>query len=180
MPTYIAEMERQQGEIVGSLPRIRGYQRSIEFEKWPETQLPCLLIISTGLIREPIREGKGKYRAHWGISVGVITSAATEARTRFLSQLYIAAVRAVLVQQKSWGGLLTGVTWLHESYEQIASEDERSVGAAMAVFDAEVLDVVTMQAGPAAPLVPQLDPNDPWDEDPIISTHENEVQLEGV
>jgi hypothetical protein len=61
MPTYLAEAERQTGRVVGSLPVIRGWTVATTFDKWPEDQLPAIVLISPGLASPPDADGSGEY-----------------------------------------------------------------------------------------------------------------------
>src|SRR5262245_7939817 len=77
VPTYPAELERQTEREPGSLPVPRAWTTATSFDKWPEDQLPAVLVISPGLLEPPNGEGDGSYRAKYSLGIGVITSART-------------------------------------------------------------------------------------------------------
>lgn len=163
--TYLAEAERQSGRTVGSLPRIRAWTTAPDFEKWPEDQLPCVLLISPGLAVPPVPEGNGRYRAQFSLGLAAIVSTAKMDETAALAKLYCAVHRACLLQHQSLEGFAAGVTWLDENYDDLPSIDDRSLGAGQAIFAVEVDGISTRWNGPTTP---DSEPPDP-DTDPIPS-----------
>lgn len=151
MATYLGELERRTGRAAGSLPLPRSYVTVNDFTRWPEDQLPAVIIVSPGLAAEPTRRGSGDYHASWVIDVGVIVSAATHAATRDLAKLYALAVRAALLQHRSLGGNATNVDWLDESYDDLPPEPERTLAAGLGRFHVAVDGVVNTDAGTARP-----------------------------
>jgi hypothetical protein len=151
LPTYVWELERQQGRDPDSVPMLRGVPLvSNDFEKWPEDQLPCMMIVATGLSDVPQREGSSAYRARWAIAVGVIASARTQAATNDLAKFYGAAVRAAMIQHRGLGGFARGVEWLDERYDDIVADDLRSLASATLVFEVELAEVIR-STGPKVP-----------------------------
>lgn len=172
LETYIAEMERQQGRVVESVPLPRTINVMNGFEKWPEDQLPCLLIVSTGLIEEPMRLGDGTYWAKWDLVIGAITSARTQAESWDLAKLYGAAIRALILQNQTLGGFSRGCDWITERYDDLSIEDHRSLASATVAFSVEVESVVR-DAGPSTvPIDPYASP------DPLAIVSVTDVVLE--
>lgn len=169
--TYLAEAERQTGREVGSLPRVRTWTTSPDFEKWPEDQLPCVLLISPGLVDPPDADGAGKYRARFSLGIANIASTATADETADVAKLYCAAHRTCLLQHPSLDGFAAGVTWLDENYDDLPFDDTRSLGAGKAIFAVEVRDISTRYRGPQDP-VPDLEP---IPEDPTATSYEIET-----
>jgi len=178
-PTYLAEMERQLGLDSKSLPHIRAWTRINEFEKWPEDQLPTVLLICPGLAEPPIKDGSGAYRAKWALGVAVVVSASTERATRNIAGIYSAAIRATLLQHRSLGGQALGVDWTDERYDDLPSEDSRSLAAARQVFVVEVADVTNAKLGPDEVLVDHHDPYPPDSVVPDLEHVSNTFELEG-
>jgi hypothetical protein len=165
--TYLAEAERQTGRTVGSLPRVRAWTTAPDFEKWPEDQLPCVLLISPGLAEPPNVRGTGNYRARFSLGIAVIVSAARMDDTAALAKLYCATLRACLLQHQSLEGFAAGVTWLDENYDDLPSIDDRSLGAGQAIFAVEVDGISTRWNGPTSPdSEPPEPPTDPIPADP--------------
>lgn len=177
--TYLAEVERQRGIEAGALQRPRAFLRVPTFDKWPEDQLPAVLIVSVGLAEVPLRVGAGPFRARWQMGLGCICSARTQTESHAMAMLYTAALRALFVQRPSLEGRARGVVWQDETYEdQLEYDDTRSLSAGIAQFTVEVDDVVTANAGPVTPDQP-LDPDTlPWPEDVDVQTTDVQIERE--
>lgn len=149
MGTYLAEVERQSG--LAPLPPVRSWTSHNEFDKWPEEQIPCVLIVSPGLAGAPVKDGDGTYRASWSLGVAVIVSGASRDDTNHLAKLYSAAVRAILLQHPGLADDCRGVTWVDERYDDLPPEDGRTLAAGQNVFAIEYTNVLNSRLGPAAP-----------------------------
>ncbi len=174
--TYLAEVERQHNLAAGALQRPRAWLVAPSWDKWPEDQVPAVVVQSVGLAEPASREGRGAYRARWQVGVGCIVSARTQAETHRMAQLYVAAHRALLIQRPSLGGRAEGVVWQDEDYTQLVYDDLRSLGMGAATFSVEVADVTSWGVGPTSPSEP-LDPDTaPWPLWPTVQTHEETVE----
>lgn len=173
--TYIAEVERQQELDAESLPPIRNYTTvGSGIEKWPEDQLPMLLIMSTGLAEPPKREGRGLYRASWNCGIAAITAgggADPADSAKRTAGYYQGAVRAAMLQHPSLGGFAAGVTWVDERYDELPVEQSRSMAAASGFFRIEVEGVADSTGGVATV------PDNPYDSPPDLPTAD-ELELE--
>lgn len=129
----------------------RGYVRTTTFEKWPEDQLPLVIVISPGIIEPPLKQGDGKYRANWLVGAACMVSARTEDETRKMARDYGALIRATLLQTPSLGGFARGVTWIDETYDQVEVRDRRTLASAEATIHVEVGDVVDARELPFMP-----------------------------
>lgn len=168
--TYLAEAERQREREPKSLPRIRGWTVAPDFEKWPEDQLPCVLLVCPGLAEQPMPNGGGVYRAKYALGLAVIVSAATMSDTAELAKLYVACMRAALLQHSSLEGFAIGVDWLDENYDDLPSDDDRSLGAGQAVFAVELDAFARRWNGPVTPSEPPPVDTDPLPVDPTVQT----------
>jgi hypothetical protein len=167
--TYIAECERQRGRPPGSLPRIRGWTVASEFEKWPEDQLPCVLLVSPGLAEAPTPDGGGFFRAKFTLGLAVIVSTATANDTADLAKLYCAAMRAAILQHQSLEGFARGIEWLDENYDDLPSVDTRSLGAGQAIFAVEIDGFARRWNGPTTPGEPPDPDTTPLPTDPTAT-----------
>jgi hypothetical protein len=165
--TYIAEAEDAHGITRCSLERVRAWVIGPTLDKWPEDQLPAVVIASPGLAPPPRRNGEGYYRATWRIELGVVCAARTQARSRELSALYLRAHMAIVAQKQSLESFADGVAWLDESYTQLDYDDVRSLYSGSAVFAIDVEDVLSTDAGPTEP-DPQADECVPWAPWPLV------------
>jgi hypothetical protein len=173
--TYLAEAERQRGYAPASLPRIRGWATAHDFEKWPEDQLPCVLLVSPGLAEAPEPAGTGVYRVHFALGVATIVSARTMDETAALAKLYCAAIRACILQHQSLEGFAAGVEWLDETYDDLESIDARSLGAGQAIFSVTVDGFARRWNGPKTPSDPPAPDTAPLPEDPVATAVETVV-----
>jgi hypothetical protein len=171
LSTYLAEVERQHGYSGHDLPRPRAWALGPSFDKWPEDQLPGVLVSSRGVPAPPQKDGEGYVRARWLVEPGVVCSARTQAESHALAMLYGAALRWTLTQRPSVGGHAEASDWLGESYDDLGYDDSRSLYAVRETFAVEVVDVMLGDAGPTAPEVP-FTPDDtlPWPPDQEVAT----------
>jgi hypothetical protein len=172
--TYIAELERQHGITACSIARVRGWSLAPSFDKWPEDQVPGVLVVSTGAAA-PIRHGDGTYRATWAVELGCVVSAQTQQLSRELAMLMLSAHKAIIVQRPSLEGFADGTRWLAESYTALPFDDTRSLYAASATLAIDVEDVLTSLAGPVTPDNPPADPCAPFAPWPTVETVDVEV-----
>jgi hypothetical protein len=173
--TYLAECERQRGFAPGALQRVRGWATAADFEKWPEDQLPCVLLVSPGLTESPVVASATEYRAKFSLGIAAIVSARTMDETAALAKLYVAACRACVLQHQSFEGFAAGVEWLDETYDDLDSIDTRSLGAGQAIFAVHVDGFARRWNGPKTPNDPPAVDTDPLPDDPTVSTVETTV-----
>jgi hypothetical protein len=166
--TYLAECERQRAMTPGALPRIRSWTTAPDFETWPEDQLPCVLLVSPGLADAPLPDGAGVYRAKFTLGVAVIVSTARMDETARLAKLYVAAMRAAILQHQSLEGFASGIEWLDENYDDLPSIDDRSLGAGQAIFAVQVDGFARRWNGPKTPQDPPDPDTDPLPTDPYV------------
>jgi hypothetical protein len=155
LPDYLAEVCRQRERAPDDLPTPRAWVVSSDVEKMPEDQTPAVIVASPGMTDAPRADGLGSYVARWRIGIAVHLSARGNALSLRLVRLYIAAVRALVVQQQALDGLdLRRIDWLDERYDTLPSIDDRTVCTALVELAVEVADVTTRHAGPLAPILP--------------------------
>lgn len=165
MPTYIRELERQYGRTLGLIPPPRMYTNRNRFEAFPEDQMPLCIVVSSGLVDTPLKEGDGTYRAWFSLGVGFLASAKDEDAATFLSKFYAAAGRAVLLQKPSLGGFASGTEWIDETYDdEVITEDERTMKATYLIFRVLLDKLVARYGGPVEPVAPNpaTQPGSQW------------------
>lgn len=178
LSTYLAETERQHGIVAGKTPRPRGWAIGPSFDKWPEDQVPGILVVSPGTSAAPIKDGGGYYRARWLLDVGALCSTRSQAETRAQAQLYGGAITDLLIQRPSLDDHAHGTLWLGLSYEDLGYDDTRSLSAVRTRFTVEVEQVALANAGPTLPDEP-LDPDTlPWP--PYVDVETVDVVVENT
>lgn len=178
LPTYLREVERQTGRDPNTLPAVRSWKPVNIFERWPEDQLPAVLLVSPGLIGTPEKEGDGYYRARWSLGIGVVVSARDAATTNSLAKVYAAAVRATILQHQSLGGHSRGVGWVDEKYDDLPAEKGRTLAAGQNIFWVEYAQVVSTKGGPIQPVPPDDEP--PPEDWPTVETADTTIESEAI
>lgn len=163
---YLAEVADQAGLERGSLPLFRSYPRLLDLSKWDEDQTPSCVISAPGTLETPATRGR-QINARWAVGIGCIVSAKDMQSTLRLSQLYIAAVRAILVQQGSLGGISSGVSFISERYDDLDSSDARSLASGVGQFGVDVIGITELGMGPKTPSGDATLPSGTW---PTVET----------
>lgn len=177
LSTYLAEVERQHGVPAGTWQRPRAYVVAPSLDKYPEDQLPCILLISVGLAERPLRNGDGRFRTLWQMGLACVCSAATMAETHRMAHHYGAALYALFNQRPSLDGKADGVDWLdYDVGDTIDYDDQRSLAAGIASFTVQVDAAVSAGAGPVTPGDPLTPDTDPWPDWPDAETVDVKVE----
>jgi len=167
MPTYLREVERQHDKDQGVLPAPRSYRLVSETNdpvRWPEDQLPSVVIMCPGFAEEPVHHGSGLYRVRYGVSVAAMVSARDQGATRQLARLYGIAVAAILLQKSSLDDFAAGVKWIDEAFDDIPSETQRSLAVAVESFTVDVEGVVDSSQGPLTPDASEQETSPEWEQ----------------
>ena len=171
---YLAEIERQRRLPVGRLPAFRSIVASAQPEKWPEDQLPALLIASPGLDtggqcgRLEVH-GDGGYVVRWRVDCVSEISARGNRQAIYLARLYTAAVRGLIVQQalrapyppEGLGLRLRRVDWTGERYDLRDWTVDRTRCAGTVSFVVDVAEVLSRALGPRVPAYPPTGGGEP-------------------
>jgi hypothetical protein len=173
MPTYIKRVEENRGLEPGALPQIRSYSIVSDYDRYPQEQLPAIVIESAGVVGGSItKEGTGYYSAKYVIEVSVTTAAEDAVAVRKGAQRYGEAVRGSLLQHRSLGSGSIGkrVDWADESLIGENDNRKRRVTCVNS-FRVDLRNIVSVKEGPIAP-----DPvSDEW---PEVTSIEVDVENE--
>jgi hypothetical protein len=167
---YLGELERIEGYEPDAIERPRGVVTASELEKWPEDQIPVVVIVSAATER-PVKRSHGDYEATWNLGVAPVVSDVNADETRKLALSYVAAVRACIVQHKGLksslhpAGFSEATHWESEHYDGIAFGETRTLLAPRVMFNVTVLEAVNSQAGPREPYEPASSEPADW---PIV------------
>lgn len=169
-PTYLAWTEQRKGLDPHALPVPRSWNVMPDVEKWPEYQLPAIIVVSPGTTQDPVRRSRGIYRATYGISVAWYISASDQDSTRLLNRYYAGLIRTLLLQQKPVvNDELCTTVWTDEDLDALPTLDSRTIATGRNVFDLTVDHVVESEAGPRTPADDPYDP-DAYPDAPTILT----------
>jgi hypothetical protein len=134
---------------------IRSWSTATTVDRYPEQQLPALIIVSTGTA-EPPTQVDGRWSAWWDVGIAAITAGVDGALAARTAKWYAAVARRVLLQHPTLGGLAGGLTFTDESYDVVPFENGRTHAGAEVGVSVLVSDLVDAHAGPTEP------PADPW------------------
>lgn len=172
-PEYIPWVARKVGRDPSTLPLPRSWVTSVDTDRWPEEQLPSVMLVSTGLTDEPQRDGRGVYTAHFAIGLAVVVSARDRAETDELAKIYTAALRAILLQHQSLGGIADAVEWVDERYDVLPERNRRQLAAGQVVFRIQVPNVISGKNGPR---VVRQDPIPPYPNSVTVVAAEADIE----
>jgi hypothetical protein len=183
--TYLQEVARRSGEDPDQLRPFRTWRISSELEKMPEDQTPTCIIANKGLIEPPEKRNFTRpgmsYKATWRYQLGVHVSARgrkhnAAPRAVTLAKMYCLAIRTVIVQKRDEyedpdiETVLGFIDWIDENYDDLDSDNERTICMAHCDFDVTVQEVTTWGTGPKAPVA---EPDPPLPDVPMwpVVTH---------
>lgn len=179
-PTVIQEIELQHGLQRGQIALPKTYATRERFRSFPEDRMPACVVVSAGLAQEPMADGEGTFNAWFGIGVGFAAVARDAKSASFLTKVYVAAARWILVNKSGLrdadGNIRASmIEWVDESYdEEIETTDERTIMAAYVLFRVNVDSVVSRAGGPITPPDPIQTPGSDW---PTAETTDVEVVM---
>lgn len=156
LPTYIADAERRAGLAARTIDLPRSWRRLARFDTVAADQLPAVFVTSPG-IEVVERRGSGEHDATWRIAVTAVARGRTFEETADLVGYYTAAVRAALIQHAAHG---IGATtrWDDESYDAVAVDAQRTLGAGVVEVLVTVRNVIDAHDAD----VPATPPADPY------------------
>lgn len=170
MNSTLREIEWQEDLDIDSIERPRAWTRKNTFDKWPDDNLPLIIVICSNLAGRPAKDGDGVFRAPWAIGIAAVVSSQDSDSTRDLAGIYAAAIREIMVNHQKLKSSLhptgfpgtRGVDWVDERYGEIPEDSARTLAASRSVFTVEFDDVLTHGSGPID--LPDESPVEDWPE----------------
>lgn len=150
LPAYIAEMNRNLGAPVLAVPK--DYEFRPQYSPAPPSgNSPFVLVDVPGTTQTPVRRSDG-IQSYWKTQIGVwLFGSQSWRETQALTYAYMAAIRAVMIQQPKLGGLADTVKWMEESYAEKEHSSTRTVGQGFLQFEVSILTSIEPFAGPSVP-----------------------------
>lgn len=149
MPTAIEALG-----ISDSVDPPHDYKQLPTAEALRSADLPACGISSPGFADAPIRDEDGNLLITWRVVVVAYMRGADYAETQSLTRTYAAAIRTILVQQKTLLGFANGTELISEGYEPV-NDGARTLGGAILEIDVQISDAVNdMAAADGLPPVP--------------------------
>jgi hypothetical protein len=165
LPTFLRERERLSQRAYGALQGPRGWRIYTDtLDALTGDQFPLCVIVAPGLPDAPQPNGDGTYRGTLEMGVSIIVQGRDVTETIDNAAQYGAALRSLLTKHGSLGGISSGTSIIGERYDELPSEDQRTVCAAEIVISVRVDGINRLYGGPAVPAAeppPQPDPGAP-------------------
>lgn len=158
---YVRDVDRH--ELVPAPTALpRSYTVAAEVSKWPESQIPALIVTLPGLSdRGVMRQGDGSYTTEWAVGITAVVKGRDEADGERLADVYGTALALLMVQQAgAFPGMeVVSVTYADESYDELPQRRSRTLVAATVTFRVELRGRASATHGPITPSIdPTLDP----------------------
>ena len=157
MPQYTAFVSRKVANGVSEwLPAPQSYVVSNDAAHYPEDQPPAVVVACPGTVGSPRKDGSRYYRTMWDVAVTVYVTSQDRQTTEDLASYYGGAVRAILTQKASLGGLAAGTEWKGESFGlHTPDTTQQTLGSCTVKFQVDTRDAVLSLGGPAlGPIAP--------------------------
>jgi hypothetical protein len=183
LPSYQYEVSREAGLEPNYLLPIRSWRVASSMERFPEDQLPSVILVNNGVPLPPIKHSTADaaqaYLAHWQIQLGVHVAAKGQKvkaipRALTLARMHQLAIRLCMIQKRDEDGVLGMIDPVGEAPNQaLAVEDDRTTCLAVTSFRVETDDWAEWGAGPIEPIYPAEPEVDPPTERPVWPIVEN-------
>lgn len=175
MPTYVERQRRRKdpkGErwAADAVKPPRSYRVThLATEKWPEDQLPCIIVRSPGMIADPDVNGDGSVDGTFGVTLFAIAAGMDEEDSKALSRLYGRAAAEAIMQHPDLGDFASHVGMGAEENAPLTRgvEAERSLAVVSTRFVVVVQGIMNVWGGPADPLE---DPTEEAPDPPVAKT----------
>jgi hypothetical protein len=166
-PSYINEVERQNGLAYGSLQRIEApaIRGAADLTEWMADELPVILVVVDKPTGQPERYHSAGYVATYPMTIGVITLAATEDEEQFArrdASLITAACMGAIGQELATDhpGLVVDMPMAEAPWAEPVDPDLRTEWQGSVMFDVIVNPVFTPTLGLDTPTLPEQAPTD--------------------
>ncbi len=151
MKEYLAEAERQAGLDPRTLPEIKTFTQVNEFRNWAQDETPVCVLVSPGLSDKPKKKGDGWYMASFDVGVAIIVQANNRENTNNLADIYGPILRQLILQQAGYGGLISGIDFEDERYNDVPETEDRAQASVQVIFSVEVPGMVNDKLGVTEP-----------------------------
>jgi hypothetical protein len=164
LPSYQYEVSREAGLDPKHMLPIRSWRVSSNMERYPEDQLPCVILVNNGMPEPPRKhnteDGSSVYLAHWAIELGIQVAAKGQKvravpRALTLARMYSLAIRLAMVQQRDDDGVMGMTDPLTERPNALLDlEADRTTCIAVTTFSVETDKWAEWGEGPIEPFYP--------------------------
>lgn len=159
MPTYLCEVDEQEGVARGTTAWPNSFQRVPRFNNELLRQLPAIMVVCPGTIDRPVKYENGMYHATYAVGVAALCKAADSASTIEVADRYAAAIGACMLQDR--GNIdprIMALSWDGDSDDNLAVDSTRTLSSTIVHFRIMVQGVVSDRPGPSAPFYGEPSP----------------------
>ena len=187
MPTYQHEVSREAGMEPAYLLPIRSWRVATDMERFPEDQLPCVILVNNGIPAPPRKhndeDGSSVFLAQWAVDLGVhVASKGTKVRAApralTISRMQSLAIRLAMIQQRDDDGVLGMIDPVTERPNAVLNiEDDRTTCLAVTSFLVQTDHWGEWGAGPTEPMYPPEGEQPPTERPvwPVVETWDLDV-----
>jgi hypothetical protein len=187
LPSYQHEISREAGMDPKHLLPVRSWRVATNMERYPEDQLPCVILVNNGVPEPPRKHndenGASVFLAHWSIDLGIQVAAKGQKiravpRALTLARMYSLAIRLCMIQKRDDDGVMGMTDPLTERPNAVmAIEDDRTTCVAVTSFSVTTDNWSEWGNGPIDPLYPPEDDMPPEERPvwPVVESWEVEV-----
>lgn len=149
--SYLSETERRLDLTPRYYARPKSLNVAFDDEKFPENQLPAILVVVDGF-EDPTRIGGDIYSGWLTWSLVIWVKGQTEKDAHKFAQTYGAAIRSLVLKRPSLDGTVNTTEWEGESYGSFITSGERNrTIAGVAIDFRSLIDAVVDGNGPLEP-----------------------------
>jgi len=142
---YINDAAVQADLKPGSIKWVQSWGLLSEYDRWPQSKLPAIIVVAPGLREPPERTGDGSYDVEWTAGVSITVGADNAQDARRFAQLYIAAITGCVLQRLT--GDIAAKDWLDLAVWTVAKSGRKNIVAAEVAFAVKQSDVVNWRGG---------------------------------
>lgn len=164
LPSYQYEVSREAGMDPKHLLPIRSWRVATSMERYPEDQLPCVMLVNNGVTEPPRKhndeDGASVFLAHWAVDLGIQVAAKGQKirsvpRALTLARMYSLAIRLCMIQKRDDDEIMGMTDPLTERPNAVlAVEDDRTTCVAVTSFSVQTDKWSEWGNGPIEPLYP--------------------------
>ena len=164
LPSSLNEAIAQDSKAPAKVAVPRSYIVVSEDDRWPEDQLPAIVVTSPGFVDAPDRaKGDGSWHGTWALEVTAIVKGRNAPEARRIAQLYWTAICIAVLQRRSLGEPYQATVLSDAALDSVPIEKRRTLAGATALFHVEVQSMFSDFDGPRTPEPPDPMP-DTWPE----------------
>lgn len=173
LPSYQHEVSREAGMLPDHLLPIRSWRVASDMERFPEDQLPSVILVNNGLPEVPHKhndaDGNSVFLANWAVEIGVHVAAKgskvkAAPRALTLARMHALAIRLCMIQKRDEDGIMGMVDPITERPNAtLAMEDDRTTCLAVVGLLIETDHWAEWGQGPIEPMYPPEGTKPPTD-----------------